>query len=147
MCFLTEGAEVKVGEYNAIADVLDLINNSIRFQGMSKPASFMYIYNRSIESNSLQHTHIHTSDTTNTQCRDSPLSFTTRNCALSQLNYLPVHFSPLLCLLVLTYFVICSIPLAILPFTALPLFLHLLGLAPHTETLGQCHLRCMFPHP
>ena len=31
---LTEGQEVKVGEYNAIADVLDLINNSIRFQGM-----------------------------------------------------------------------------------------------------------------
>lgn len=30
----TEGQEVKVGEYNAIADVLDLINNSIRFQGM-----------------------------------------------------------------------------------------------------------------
>lgn len=24
---------MKVGEYNAIADVLDLINNSIRFQG------------------------------------------------------------------------------------------------------------------
>lgn len=37
MCFfLTEGQEVKVGEYNAIADVLDLINNSIRFQGMKK---------------------------------------------------------------------------------------------------------------
>lgn len=33
---LTEGQEVKVGEYNAIADVLDLINNSIRFQGMKK---------------------------------------------------------------------------------------------------------------
>lgn len=33
---LTEGREVKVGEYNAIADVLDLINNSIRFQGMKK---------------------------------------------------------------------------------------------------------------
>lgn len=32
--FFTEGQEVKVGEYNAIADVLDLINNSIRFQGM-----------------------------------------------------------------------------------------------------------------
>lgn len=30
---LTEGHEVKVGEYNAIADILDLINNSIRFQG------------------------------------------------------------------------------------------------------------------
>lgn len=30
----TEGHEVKVGEYNAIADVLDLINNSIRFQGI-----------------------------------------------------------------------------------------------------------------
>lgn len=27
---------MKVGEYNAIADVLDLINNSIRFQGMKK---------------------------------------------------------------------------------------------------------------
>lgn len=25
---------MKVGEYNAIADVLDLINNSIRFQGI-----------------------------------------------------------------------------------------------------------------
>lgn len=36
MLFLTEGQEVKVGEYNAIADVLDLINNSIRFQGMKK---------------------------------------------------------------------------------------------------------------
>lgn len=38
VCFLnfnlTDGQEVKVGEYNAIADVLDLINNSIRFQGM-----------------------------------------------------------------------------------------------------------------
>lgn len=37
LCFFsvsTEGQEVKVGEYNAIADVLDLINNSIRFQGM-----------------------------------------------------------------------------------------------------------------
>lgn len=36
-CFyfnITDGQEVKVGEYNAIADVLDLINNSIRFQGM-----------------------------------------------------------------------------------------------------------------
>jgi hypothetical protein len=31
--FLTEGQEVKVGEYNAIADVLDLINNTMRFQG------------------------------------------------------------------------------------------------------------------
>lgn len=29
----TEGREVKVGEYNAIADVLDLINNAIKFQG------------------------------------------------------------------------------------------------------------------
>ncbi|GAA6074174.1 gamma-aminobutyric acid type B receptor subunit 2 isoform X1, partial [Tachysurus ichikawai] len=27
-----EGQEVKVGEYNAIADILDLINNTIRFQ-------------------------------------------------------------------------------------------------------------------
>lgn len=27
---------MKVGEYNAIADVLDLINNSIRFQGRTK---------------------------------------------------------------------------------------------------------------
>ena len=36
VCFLTEGQEVKVGEYNAIADVLDLINNSIRFQGTKK---------------------------------------------------------------------------------------------------------------
>lgn len=39
LCFCsvsTEGQEVKVGEYNAIADVLDLINNSIRFQGMKK---------------------------------------------------------------------------------------------------------------
>lgn len=36
MCvfYLTEGHEVKVGEYNAIADVLDLINNSVRFKGM-----------------------------------------------------------------------------------------------------------------
>lgn len=33
VCYSTEGQEVKVGEYNAIADVLDLINNSIRFQG------------------------------------------------------------------------------------------------------------------
>lgn len=32
--YITDGQEVKVGEYNAIADVLDLINNSIRFQGM-----------------------------------------------------------------------------------------------------------------
>lgn len=31
--FSTEGQEVKVGEYNAIADILDLNNNSIRFQG------------------------------------------------------------------------------------------------------------------
>lgn len=31
----TEGQEVKVGEYNAIADVLDLNNNSIRFQGVN----------------------------------------------------------------------------------------------------------------
>lgn len=31
---ITDGQEVKVGEYNAIADVLDLINNSMRFQGM-----------------------------------------------------------------------------------------------------------------
>lgn len=33
----TEGQEVKVGEYNAIADVLDLINNTIRFQGRKSP--------------------------------------------------------------------------------------------------------------
>ncbi|XP_061114576.1 gamma-aminobutyric acid type B receptor subunit 2 [Conger conger] len=32
-----EGQEVKVGEYNAIADVLELINNTIRFQGMEPP--------------------------------------------------------------------------------------------------------------
>jgi len=35
--FFTEGQEVKVGEYNAIADVLDLINNTIRFQGRNSP--------------------------------------------------------------------------------------------------------------
>lgn len=38
---LTDGQEVKVGEYNAIADVLDLINNSIRFQGMKTPHMFV----------------------------------------------------------------------------------------------------------
>ncbi|KAJ7991786.1 hypothetical protein DPEC_G00287480 [Dallia pectoralis] len=32
-----EGKEVKVGEYNAIADVLDLINNTVRFQGVEPP--------------------------------------------------------------------------------------------------------------
>ncbi|XP_028673964.1 gamma-aminobutyric acid type B receptor subunit 2 [Erpetoichthys calabaricus] len=32
-----EGHEVKVGEYNAIADVLELINNTIRFQGLEPP--------------------------------------------------------------------------------------------------------------
>lgn len=37
-CAHTEGQEVKVGEYNAIEDVLDLINNTIRFQGRGAPA-------------------------------------------------------------------------------------------------------------
>ncbi|XP_043920522.1 gamma-aminobutyric acid type B receptor subunit 2 isoform X2 [Protopterus annectens] len=32
-----EGQEVKVGDYNAIADSLELINNSIRFQGVEPP--------------------------------------------------------------------------------------------------------------
>ncbi len=40
---LTEGQEVKVGEYNAIADVLDLINNSIRFQGIKKESRHVCI--------------------------------------------------------------------------------------------------------
>ncbi|XP_035039564.1 gamma-aminobutyric acid type B receptor subunit 2 isoform X2 [Hippoglossus stenolepis] len=38
-----EGHEVKVGEYNAIADVLDLINNSIRFQGVEPPKDQTFV--------------------------------------------------------------------------------------------------------
>ncbi|XP_061521280.1 gamma-aminobutyric acid type B receptor subunit 2 isoform X1 [Phycodurus eques] len=38
-----EGLEVKVGEYNAIADVLDLINNSIRFQGVEPPKDRTFV--------------------------------------------------------------------------------------------------------
>uniref|UniRef100_A0A3Q1K258 G-protein coupled receptors family 3 profile domain-containing protein n=1 Tax=Anabas testudineus TaxID=64144 RepID=A0A3Q1K258_ANATE len=38
-----EGQEVKVGEYNAIADVLDLINNSIRFQGVEPPKDRTFV--------------------------------------------------------------------------------------------------------
>ncbi|KAG5264764.1 hypothetical protein AALO_G00257780 [Alosa alosa] len=38
-----EGHEVKVGEYNAIADVLDLINNSIRFQGLEPPKDRTFV--------------------------------------------------------------------------------------------------------
>ncbi|KAK1880406.1 Gamma-aminobutyric acid type B receptor subunit 2, partial [Dissostichus eleginoides] len=38
-----EGREVKVGEYNAIADVLDLINNSIRFQGVEPPKDRTFV--------------------------------------------------------------------------------------------------------
>lgn len=33
VCFSAERKEVKVGEYNAVADTLEIINNSIRFQG------------------------------------------------------------------------------------------------------------------
>uniref|UniRef100_A0A8C1JKQ0 Gamma-aminobutyric acid (GABA) B receptor, 2 n=1 Tax=Cyprinus carpio TaxID=7962 RepID=A0A8C1JKQ0_CYPCA len=38
-----EGQEVKVGEYNAIADVLDLINNTIRFQGVEPPKDRTFV--------------------------------------------------------------------------------------------------------
>uniref|UniRef100_A0AAV2K3S8 G-protein coupled receptors family 3 profile domain-containing protein n=1 Tax=Knipowitschia caucasica TaxID=637954 RepID=A0AAV2K3S8_KNICA len=38
-----EGQEVKVGEYNAIADILDLINNSIRFQGVEPPKDRTFV--------------------------------------------------------------------------------------------------------
>lgn len=38
-----EGEEVKVGEYNAIADVLDLINNTIRFQGVEPPKDRTFV--------------------------------------------------------------------------------------------------------
>ncbi|CAB1320503.1 unnamed protein product [Coregonus sp. 'balchen'] len=38
-----EGQEVKVGEYNAIADVLDLINNTMRFQGVEPPKDRTFV--------------------------------------------------------------------------------------------------------
>ncbi|KAG7317138.1 hypothetical protein KOW79_019436 [Hemibagrus wyckioides] len=38
-----EGQEVKVGEYNAIADILDLINNTIRFQGVEPPKDRTFV--------------------------------------------------------------------------------------------------------
>ncbi|CAG10041.1 unnamed protein product, partial [Tetraodon nigroviridis] len=38
-----DGQEVKVGEYNAIADILDLINNSIRFQGVEPPKDRTFV--------------------------------------------------------------------------------------------------------
>ncbi|KAI7798455.1 gamma-aminobutyric acid type B receptor subunit 2 precursor [Triplophysa rosa] len=38
-----EGQEVKVGEYNAIADVLDLINHTIRFQGVEPPKDRTFV--------------------------------------------------------------------------------------------------------
>ena len=95
-------------------------------------------------SGTLRHRHQHHPAPPNVGTRHSPLPLCT---VLSQLNYLPVHFSPLPRSLVLTYFVICSIPLAILPTTTVPLFFHLHGLAPRTETLGRHHLRRLFPHP
>ncbi|KAG9355431.1 hypothetical protein JZ751_000269 [Albula glossodonta] len=39
-----EGQEVKVGEYNAIEDALDLINNSIRFQGPEPPKDRTFVH-------------------------------------------------------------------------------------------------------
>ncbi|XP_051926540.1 gamma-aminobutyric acid type B receptor subunit 2 isoform X3 [Hippocampus zosterae] len=41
-----EGHEVKVGEYNAIADVLNLINNSIRFQGVEPPKDQTFVHSQ-----------------------------------------------------------------------------------------------------
>ncbi|MBN3305671.1 gamma-aminobutyric acid type B receptor subunit 2 [Amia ocellicauda] len=38
-----EGQEVKVGEYNAIADSLELINNTIRFQGVEPPKDQTFV--------------------------------------------------------------------------------------------------------
>uniref|UniRef100_A0A8B9KRT5 Gamma-aminobutyric acid type B receptor subunit 2 n=1 Tax=Astyanax mexicanus TaxID=7994 RepID=A0A8B9KRT5_ASTMX len=38
-----EGQEVKVGEYNAIADILDVINNTIRFQGIEPPKDRTFV--------------------------------------------------------------------------------------------------------
>ncbi|XP_063042041.1 gamma-aminobutyric acid type B receptor subunit 2 [Engraulis encrasicolus] len=38
-----EGQEVKVGEYNAIADSLELINDSIRFQGVEPPKDRTFV--------------------------------------------------------------------------------------------------------
>lgn len=33
LLFSTDSREVKVGEYNAVADTLEIINDTIRFQG------------------------------------------------------------------------------------------------------------------
>ncbi|KAK6491233.1 gamma-aminobutyric acid type B receptor subunit 2-like [Huso huso] len=41
-----EGQEVKVGEYNAIADVLELMNNTIRFQGVEPPKDRTIVQNQ-----------------------------------------------------------------------------------------------------
>ncbi|KAF7691344.1 gamma-aminobutyric acid type B receptor subunit 2 [Silurus meridionalis] len=38
-----EGQEVKVGEYNAIADILDIINNTMRFQGVEPPKDRTFV--------------------------------------------------------------------------------------------------------
>lgn len=34
--FSTDSREVKVGEYNAVADTLEIINDTIRFQGKAR---------------------------------------------------------------------------------------------------------------
>lgn len=36
LLFSTDSREVKVGEYNAVADTLEIINDTIRFQGKAR---------------------------------------------------------------------------------------------------------------
>lgn len=36
LSFSTDKKEVKVGEYNAVADTLEIINDTIRFQGKAR---------------------------------------------------------------------------------------------------------------
>ncbi|MEE6516101.1 hypothetical protein FKM82_025343, partial [Ascaphus truei] len=38
-----DGKEVKVGEYNAVADSLELINDTIRFQGVEPPKDQTFV--------------------------------------------------------------------------------------------------------